>query len=203
MPPICGKLVRKGFCTQAGCARRHPDVCDVCDGIRIVDSNPNTRDQHYLSKKHLRFAYERGVVDNSRCSICADTVFRNQFEFIAHYITKGHRKRAKARGVSPYAALAPDALRHCHPCNRLIRNQNWPSHLLSASHLQKSAKHPTPASGTTDTSTRQHIGPDPVDLGYVTPHVEALVFRIQVRLPEGRDGGHTKRVSLSSAAQSA
>jgi phage FluMu protein Com len=201
MSPICGILRKKGFCNQADCALQHPPVCDICDGVRIIQDNND--DPHLLSRKHLRLAYERGVVDANRCSICTNVVFRNEFEFVQHYNRKRHHKQARAQGRSPYAVLTPTALRRCRPCNRLVQNQSWSSHLSSTCHRQKSGKVPTPIIKPTNTGATEPVESGIVELGWVSPDAQAILFRVQVWLPKRRDDGHIQRVSLSSRAQSA
>lgn len=197
MPGICKILRKRGFCNQADCARQHPDVCSVCDKVRIIQDS--SRDQHCLSRKHLRRAYEKGVIDQNQCSICTNAVFQNQVEFLRHYTGQYHLEQARAQRKSPYAFLAPTALRHCRPCSRLIQNQSWSAHLSSAGHRQKTAKAPV----RTNTSTTEPVLSDDVELGYVSPDVETAVFRVQVRAPEDRDGLRINEVGLFSRAQSA
>ena len=200
MPPICGDLQKAGFCVREGCPSKHPKVCDVCDGIRLIGSDPQ---QHYLSDVHLRFSFEKGVANPGECSICTGVTLSNAYNFISHYRGQPHRNRAKARGVSPCATLSHIALRRCHPCNRLIQNGSWSSHIRGESHRQKTAKRKIPDPQASGTSTTGPAQSDNVDLGFVSPNIPAVVFQVQVQLPKNRDSAYTTGVSLSSTAQSA
>ena len=200
MPPICGDLEKAGFCVREGCPSKHPKVCDVCDGIRLITGKPQ---RHYLSKAHLRFSFEKGVANPEECSICTGVILSNAYNFISHYQGQSHRNTAQARGVSPCATLSPIALRRCHPCNRLIQNGSWSSHIGGVSHGRKTAKRNIPDPQASGTNATGPVQSDNVDLGFVTPNTPAVIFRVQVQLPQDRDSAHTTGVSLSSTARSA
>lgn len=195
MSSICGDLASNGFCVRDGCSLQHPKVCDICDGIRFVSAR--TRTKHYLTEEHLRFTYERGIADPDKCSICPNVVLTNRYNFVSHYRGEPHRRQANTKRVSPCAKLSPTALRRCHPCNRLIQNNSWESHLMGQRHLRNIAKRAIPTSSTDETESAK---PGILDLGFVDPDAQAVVFLVEVQLPTGLDSGYVESASLSSVA---
>lgn len=174
MSQLCDLLRTSGFCARAGCPLRHAPACNICNGVRIVE-DPRV---HYLSKKHLRAAYNKGVTANGWCHICSVYFPANSYGFAEHFAGKKHAKTADSKGKTPYPKLETNALRQCFACNRLIQNRQWSSHVQGQAHHSKAAKRDIALPG----FLVPDLAPSPsvrnVNLGNVDPQAKPRTFTV-------------------------
>jgi hypothetical protein len=130
---LCPHLKSLGFCTTVDCSADHPDVCSVCDKIKLL-TDP---DAHNLSGMHLRTVFDKGALNAKICPPCKASFNGSAHNFAQHFRSPRHLRTCNRKGISSYAELAPETHKNCRPCGRLIKSHQWSAHLQGSPHRNR------------------------------------------------------------------